>query len=106
MLLTCSRLGFQWPLEARIWRLVWGYLVGILIFFSPPGAGGGKADGSAIVVLFVLWYCYKRGREERLEKERLAAEALAGGEGAASEAALTVVVQEEGEGEGEGRKEE
>ena len=74
------------------------------LFFFPPGAGGGRADGSAIVVLFVLWYCYKRGREERLEKERLAAEALAGGEGAASEAALTVVVQEEGEGEG--RKEE
>jgi hypothetical protein len=25
------------------------------------------------VLIFVLWYCYKRGREERLEKERLSA---------------------------------
>lgn len=27
-----------------------------------------------IVLLFVFWYCHKRGRETRLEKERLAAE--------------------------------
>jgi hypothetical protein len=26
------------------------------------------------VLLFVLWYCHKRGRETRLEKERLAAD--------------------------------
>lgn len=26
------------------------------------------------VLLFVFWYCHKRGRETRLEKERLAAE--------------------------------
>jgi len=70
----------------------------------PMALGGANLAISMglFVVLFVLWYCYKRGREERLEKERLAAEALAGGEGAASGATLTVVVQEEGEG----RKEE
>ena len=28
----------------------------------------------SIVLLFVFWYCHKRGRETRLEKERLAAE--------------------------------
>ena len=33
------------------------------------------------MLLFVLWYCYKRGREVRLEKERLAVE---GGASAAS----------------------
>lgn len=27
-----------------------------------------------VVLLFVFWYCHKRGRETRLEKERLAAE--------------------------------
>lgn len=27
-----------------------------------------------LVLLFVFWYCHKRGRETRLEKERLAAE--------------------------------
>lgn len=26
------------------------------------------------VLLFVFWYCHKRGKETRLEKERLAAE--------------------------------
>jgi hypothetical protein len=26
------------------------------------------------VLLFVFWYCHKRGRETRLERERLAAE--------------------------------
>jgi hypothetical protein len=28
----------------------------------------------AAVLLFVFWYCHKRGKETRLEKERLAAE--------------------------------
>ncbi|PUU81644.1 hypothetical protein B9Z19DRAFT_1190955 [Tuber borchii] len=52
----------------------------------PMALGGANLAISMglFVVLFVLWYCYKRGREERLEKERLAAGALAGGEGAAS----------------------
>jgi hypothetical protein len=27
-----------------------------------------------VVLMFVLWYCYKRGREERLEKEKSAGE--------------------------------
>jgi hypothetical protein len=26
------------------------------------------------VLLFIFWYCHKRGKETRLEKERLAAE--------------------------------
>lgn len=30
-----------------------------------------------LVLLFVLWYCHKRGREVRLDNERLAAEAEA-----------------------------
>lgn len=30
-----------------------------------------------LVLLFVLWYCHKRGREVRLDNERLAAEAKA-----------------------------
>jgi hypothetical protein len=29
---------------------------------------------SATVLLFVFWYCHKRGRETRLDQERLAAE--------------------------------
>lgn len=29
------------------------------------------------MLLIVLWYCHKRGREERLEKERLSREASA-----------------------------
>lgn len=37
------------------------------------------------MLLFVFWYCHKRGRETRLEKERLAAEE--GGSGLASSAA-------------------
>ncbi|CUS13325.1 unnamed protein product [Tuber aestivum] len=57
--------------------------------------GRGRADGSVIVVLFVLWYCHKRGREERLERERLAAEALAGGEEAATGSVPTMVAQAE-----------
>lgn len=28
-----------------------------------------------VVLLFVLWYCYKRGREVRLEREKTDAEA-------------------------------
>ena len=31
------------------------------------------------MLLFVFWYCHKRGRETRLEKERLAAEDADGG---------------------------
>ena len=30
---------------------------------------------SLVVLLFVLWYCHKRGREVRLENERLVTEA-------------------------------
>lgn len=30
------------------------------------------------MLLFVFWYCHKRGRETRLEKERLAAEQESG----------------------------
>ncbi|KAG0633741.1 hypothetical protein HOY80DRAFT_1103220 [Tuber brumale] len=65
----------------------------------PVALGGANLAISMglFVVLFVLWYCHKRGREERLEKERLAAEALAAGEGAATGAAATVVVEREGE---------
>jgi hypothetical protein len=29
---------------------------------------------SVLVLLFVFWYCHKRGKETRLEKERLSAE--------------------------------
>ncbi|RPA94705.1 hypothetical protein L873DRAFT_1405076 [Choiromyces venosus 120613-1] len=65
------------------------------LIYSPLRFGGARADGSFIVVLIALWYCYKRGREVRLEKERLEAEALAAGEGAATGAAPTVVVQGE-----------
>jgi hypothetical protein len=28
----------------------------------------------SVVLLFVFWYCHKRGKETRLEKDRLAAE--------------------------------
>lgn len=32
-----------------------------------------------VVLMFVLWYCYKRGREERLDKEKSAGEASGDG---------------------------
>lgn len=45
-----------------------------------------------IVVLFVLWYCYKRGREVRLEAEAaaVAAALVAGGEGGVIEGSADV----------------
>jgi hypothetical protein len=33
-----------------------------------------KLTCTCVVLLFVFWYCHKRGRETRLEKERLAVE--------------------------------
>ncbi|KAI1376937.1 hypothetical protein F4677DRAFT_416810 [Hypoxylon crocopeplum] len=47
---------------------------------------------AVFLLLSMLWYCYKRGRETRLERE-------------ASEATGTAVVEEVEEGEGEGKKE-
>lgn len=36
--------------------------------------GTGSANRFGIVLLFVLWYCHKRGREVRLENERIVTE--------------------------------
>jgi hypothetical protein len=43
-----------------------------------PFQKGLHADTSDLVLLFVLWYCHKRGREVRLENERLVTESEAG----------------------------
>ena len=39
---------------------------------------------AVFVLLFVFWYCHKRGRETRLEKERLATEGEASGQASSS----------------------
>jgi hypothetical protein len=38
-----------------------------------------------IVLLFVFWYCHKRGKETRLDKERLAAEGASDVDNSASD---------------------
>jgi hypothetical protein len=48
------------------------------------------------VLLFVFWYCYKRGRDTRLEKERLAAEGASGIE-SSSEVEDSVILEPRGE---------
>ena len=42
----------------------WRYLVSSRTFFLET------VNLTRLVLLFVLWYCHKRGKEERLEKER------------------------------------
>ncbi|KAI5865094.1 hypothetical protein GGS23DRAFT_603761 [Durotheca rogersii] len=56
---------------------------------------------AAFLLLSALWYCYKRGRETRLEREKAEAEAAQdkAGEGAGGEG-TTAAVAIEGEGEG------
>jgi hypothetical protein len=39
-----------------------------------------------LVLLFVFWYCHKRGRQVRLEKEAAAAQAIKAGESGESDA--------------------
>ncbi|KAG0126677.1 hypothetical protein HOY82DRAFT_524163 [Tuber indicum] len=75
-------------------------IINLLKTRFPMALGGANLAISMglFVVLFVLWYCHKRGREERLERERLAAEALAAGKEETTGAAPTVVVEREGEG--------
>ncbi|KAH6616772.1 hypothetical protein C7974DRAFT_465894 [Boeremia exigua] len=52
-------------------------IVNFLKFRFPALATGTNLIMSlaVMILLFVFWYCHKRGREVRLEKERLAAEA-------------------------------
>ncbi|PWW76817.1 hypothetical protein C7212DRAFT_279870 [Tuber magnatum] len=81
--------------------LLMGMLKGVINLLKtrfPMALGGANLAISIglFVVLFVLWYCHKRGREERLEKERLAAEALTEGEGAATGTVPTMAVQGRG----------
>jgi len=58
--------------------------VNILKLRFPMALGANAALSMGLfVVLLVLWYFYKRGKEVRLEKERLAAATLAEAEGAA-----------------------
>jgi len=75
-------------------------IINLLKTRFPMALGGANLAISMglFVVLFVLWYCHKRGREERLGRERLAAEALSAGEEETTGAAPTVVVGREGEG--------
>jgi len=56
-------------------------IVNFLKFRFPALATGTNVIMSlaVFVLLFVFWYCHKRGRETRLEKERLAAEDGQGG---------------------------
>ncbi|KAF1947961.1 hypothetical protein EJ02DRAFT_429708 [Clathrospora elynae] len=55
-------------------------IVNFLKFRFPALAGGTNVIMSlaVFVLLFVFWYCHKRGRETRLEGERLAAEEQSG----------------------------
>ncbi|USP73749.1 hypothetical protein yc1106_01023 [Curvularia clavata] len=61
-------------------------IVNFLKFRFPALATGTNVIMSlaVFVLLFVFWYCHKRGRETRLEKERLAAEESQNASGGAS----------------------
>lgn len=61
-------------------------IVNFLKFRFPALATGTNLIMSlaVFVLLFVFWYCHKRGRETRLEKERLGAEGEASGQGSSA----------------------
>ncbi|CAO2647731.1 Nn.00g086530.m01.CDS01 [Neocucurbitaria sp. VM-36] len=61
-------------------------IVNFLKFRFPALATGTNVIMSlaVFVLLFVFWYCHKRGRETRLEKERLVAEEAASGRGSSA----------------------
>lgn len=55
-----------------------------------------QTDADLIVLLFVLWYCHKRGKEIRLEKERLLTEQELSQLGGASDDGIETTTAPEG----------
>lgn len=52
--------------------MLFGALHFLVSNFTSPLPYWSVANIFTIVLLFVLWYCHKRGREVRLERERIA----------------------------------